>query len=126
MAKAGYVDGFVFSVPKKNKKDYLKMAELGRKTWMKHGALAYFECVGDDLKVQDMGGMKTRSFKEAVVAGKHDEVWFSFIVFKNKKHRDVVNAKVMKDEDMLSMPIKKVPFDMNKMAYGGFSVLVGG
>jgi len=45
-----YIDGYVIPIPKKNVNAYKKMAKLGCKTWMKHGALAYFECVADDTK----------------------------------------------------------------------------
>ncbi len=52
---AKYVDGFVLVVPKGKEVEYQKMAEMGRDSWMKHGALQYFECRGDDLKQQEMG-----------------------------------------------------------------------
>ncbi len=127
MKTGGYVDGFVLNVPKKGRNAYKKMAELGKRVWMKHGALAYYECLADDLKVQAMEGMKTRSFKEVAKAGNGDEVWFSFIVFKDAKHRKAVNAKVMKDQEMLAMgaEMKEMPVDMRKMAYGGFKVIIG-
>lgn len=48
---AKYVDGYVISIKKKNVKSYMKMANMGCKLWMEHGALDYYECVGDDLKV---------------------------------------------------------------------------
>ena len=121
-----YVDGFVLVIPKEKAEAYKKMAEEGRASWMKHGALAYFECKSDDLKQQEMGPAKSRSFSEMAGAEDGDDVWFSFIVFESKVHRDEVNAKVMKEmgeaydeqSDIVS------PFEMNKMAYGGFEVAV--
>ncbi len=126
MKTGGYVDGFVMNVPKKGRNAYKKAAALGAKIWMKHGAVAYYECLADDLKVQAMEGKKTRSFKDVAKAGIEDDVWFSFIVFKDKKHRKEVNAKVMKDPEMLaSTPdMKAMPFDMRKMAYGGFKTII--
>jgi alkaline phosphatase len=124
--KAGYVDGFVFVVPKKNQSDYRKMAILGKKIWMKHGALDYKECIGDDLKVKSMGGMKPLSFTKLARSKTGEAVWFSFISYKSKSHRDSVNAKVMKDP-LMSDPTwkdKPMPFDMRKMAYGGFKVVI--
>jgi uncharacterized protein YbaA (DUF1428 family) len=124
----GYVDGFVFPVPKKNVKAYKKMASEAGETWMKFGALAYYECQGDDLKIKAPKGMpKQRSFVELSESGKGDTTWFSFIVFKNRKHRDQVNKKVMayfgkKYADAKDM---SMPFDMAKMGYGGFKVEVG-
>lgn len=123
-----YVDGFVLVVPKNKVADYKKMAEGGRDSWMKHGALAYYECRGEDLVPQDMGGEKARAFSEMAKAGESDTVWFSFIIFKSKKHRDEVNAKVMAemDEQMKEYEGMKTPFDMKKMAFGGFQVEVEG
>lgn len=125
--KGAYVDGFLFVVPKKNAAAYKKMAQLGKKLWMKHGALDYKECKGDDLKPKGMGGMTPRRFGAAAGAKASEEVWFSFIVFKSKTHRDSVNKKVMadpamNDPKMAEMPM---PFDPTRMCYGGFKVEVG-
>lgn len=124
--KGGYVDGFVFTVTKKNFKAYKKMAQLGARVWKKHGALAYYECMADDIRVKSMGGSKPRSFKEMAKAKSNDTVWFSFIVFKNRKHRDLVNAKVMKDPLMNdpNWDMSTMPLDTTKMAYGGFKKIV--
>lgn len=125
---AKYVDGFVLVVPKGKEAEYQKMAEMGRDAWMKHGALQYFECRGDDLKQQEMGDQKSRAFQEMAGASAADNVWFSFIVFESKKHRDEVNKKVM---DEMSETFKdqsdfEMPAEMTKMAYGGFEVAVEG
>ena len=120
-----YVDGFVLVVPKKKLSEYRKMAEMGKKMWMKYGALDYKECVGNDLNIKPMGGVKPLSFIKMAKAKPTEDVWFSFIVYKSKKHRDEVNAKVMKE--MMKDPKSKdmsMPFDMKKMAYGGFKVIV--
>ena len=125
---AKYVDGFVFVVPKSNLKDYKKMAQWGKKVWMKHGALDYKECIGDDMhpKGMEVDGVKAQTFPEMAKAKSGDTVWFSFIVFKSKKHRDQVNAKVMKDPSMNDPKWKDMPmqFDMKRFAYGGFKVEV--
>ena len=123
-----YVDGFVLVIPKDKVEDYKKMAEDGRDSWMKHGALHYFECRGEDLAPQEMGDEKARAFTEMAGAGASDTVWFSFIIFKSKEHRDEVNAKVMAQmsEQAKEYEDMKMPFDMKKMAYGGFQVEVEG
>lgn len=123
-----YVDGFVLVVPKGKEADYQKMAEEGRDLWMKHGALQYFENRGDDLKQQEMGDQKSRSFKEVTGANDEENVWFSFIVFESKEHRDEVNKKVMEEMDELYKDKVdfEMPADMTKMAYGGFEVAVEG
>ena len=94
---AKYVDGFVLIVPKDKAEEYRKMAEMGRDSWMKHGALSYFECSGDDLVAMEMGEEKARSFPELTGAQADEAVWFSFITFESKEHRDKVNAEVMKE-----------------------------
>lgn len=125
---AKYIDGFVLVVPKGKEAEYEEMAKLGRDSWMKHGALQYFECRGDDLNQQEMGDQKSRAFQEMAGATADDNVWFSFIVFNSKEHRDEVNKKVMdemsesfKDKDDFEMPVQ-----MSRMAYGGFAVAVEG
>jgi alkaline phosphatase len=120
-----YTDGFVIAVKKGKLAEYKKMAELGARIWKKHGALEYFECVGDDLK-PDMGGMKCLTFPQLTKLKKGETVVFSFIVYKNKGHRNKVNAKVMKDPVMNNSQWKDkpMPFDMKRMAYGGFKAIV--
>jgi uncharacterized protein YbaA (DUF1428 family) len=123
-----YVDGFVIVVPKDKEDDYRQMAEQGRAMWMENGALEYFECKGDDLKQQEMGEEKTRAFPEMAGAATDEDVWFSFIVFSSKLHRDEVNGKVMAqmNEGSEGQEALPMPFDVKRMAYGGFEVAVEG
>jgi uncharacterized protein YbaA (DUF1428 family) len=114
-----YVDGYVLPVPKKNLKAYLRMAQMGEKVWRKHGALDYKECVGDDLKTK-----WGTTFSKTMKLKPGETVIFAYIVFKSRAHRDHVNAKVMKDSAMTGAP-KDMPFEMKRMVYGGFKVLVG-
>ena len=125
---AKYVDGFVLVVPRGKEDEYQKMAEEGRDSWMRHGALQYFECKGDDLKQQEMGDEKSRAYSEMTGATDDENVWFSFIVFESRQHRDEVNAKVMKEmgETYDENTDFVMPTDMNKMAYRGFEVTVEG
>lgn len=125
---AKYVDGFVLVVPKDKADDYRKMAEDGKQSWMKHGALQYFECKGNDLTPQDMGPEKSRTFTDMAGAQEGDDVWFSFIVFESKEHRDEVNKKVMAemDESYDEQSSFAMPFQMSQMAYGGFEAVVEG
>ena len=125
---AKYVDGFVLVVPKGKEAEYQKMAEMGRDSWMKHGALQYFECRGDDLKQQEMGDLKSRAFQEMAGASADENVWFSFIVFNSKEHRDEVNKKVMEEMSATysEQSSFEMPTDMKRMAYGGFAVAVEG
>ena len=125
---AKYVDGFVLVVPKGKEAEYQKIAEMGRDSWMKHGALQYFECRGDDLKQQEMGDEKSRAFAEMTGANSEENVWFSFVIFESKEHRDEVNKKVMEEmsESYKDMADFEMPADMTRMAYGGFEAAVEG
>lgn len=125
---AKYVDGFVLVVPKDKTEEYKKMAEMGRDIWMKLGALEYYECRGNDLTPQEMGGEKARAFPEMAGAKDDETVWFSFIVFKSKEHRDEVNAKMIEEmgKQMGENKDMSMPFEMKRMAYGGFQVEVEG
>ena len=114
-----YADGFVIPIPKKNVEAYRKIARKASKVWMEHGALEYYECVGDDLAVPaPMAG-----FPALAKLKKNETVVFAWIVYKSKAHRDRVNAKVMKDPRMHMSP-KDMPFDLSGMACGGFKVIV--
>ncbi len=125
---AKYVDGFVFVVPKNKVSEYMKMAQEGKKSWMKHGALQYFECMGEELKTKDVGGGKALEFTELMKTKSTENVWFSFVVYKSKKHRDEVNKKVMDEMSEKYKDVKDftMPFDMKRMTQGGFSVEVEG
>jgi alkaline phosphatase len=120
-----YVDGFVIPIKKKNVAAYKKMAEWGAKTWKKYGALEYFECVGDDLKIKKGMG---QSFPKLAKIKKGETVVFSYVVYKSRAHRDEVNKKVMKEmnnpENTKKYANMPMPFDMKRFAYGGFKVLV--
>ena len=107
-------------IPKKNLAAYKKMATGGAKAWKKHGALAYFECVGDDL-FPKMPGITL--FPTLAKAKAGETVVFAFIVYKSKAHRNAVNKKVMKEMNEQAPPTM-MPFDMKRMAFGGFKTIV--
>jgi uncharacterized protein YbaA (DUF1428 family) len=116
-----YVDGFVLPVPKKNVATYRRMARQAGKVWRQHGALQFRECMGDDLNVKGMGA----TFPRKLAVKRGETVFFSFIVFKSRAHRDRVNARVMKDPRMgKMMEAGPMPFDVKRMLYGGFKVVV--
>jgi uncharacterized protein YbaA (DUF1428 family) len=117
---ANYVDGFVVPVPKKNIDAYRRMARKAGKIWREHGALQYIECIADDVKP----GKRT-SFPQSVKLKAGETVVFSWIVYKSRKQRDNVNAKVMKDPRLARMMNPKtLPFDGMRMFWGGFKVML--
>jgi len=121
---ARYVDGFLLPVPKKNLGTYRRIAKVAAKVWRQHGALDYVESVGDDLACPGHP-----SFEKRAACKRGEVAVFSYITYRSRAHRDRVNAKVMKDPrmvkmmEMMSNP-KTWPFDMKRMSYGGFRVLV--
>jgi len=117
---AHYVDGFVVPVPTAKVEAYRQMAEDAGRVWKEYGALQFVECVADDVKPG-----KVTSFPQSVQLKADETVVFSYIVFRDRAHRDEVNAKVMADPRIkASMEGKEVPFDMQRMFYGGFRTLV--
>jgi uncharacterized protein YbaA (DUF1428 family) len=117
---AGYVDGFVIPVPKRKVAAYRRIARTAGKVWRDHGALDYVECIGDDVKPG-----KLTSFPQAVKLKPGEVVWFSWILYRSRAHRDRVNARVMKDPRLAKMmDPKAMPFDGKRMFWGGFKVAV--
>lgn len=121
MTKGKYVDGFVIVIPAKNVEAYKKMAREGRAAWLKYGALDYKECIGDDITP----GRGPSDFAKLTKLKEGETVWFSFITFKSRAHRDAVNKKVMAHfEKKYSKEKIDMPFDMKRLTYGGFKVEV--
>ena len=117
---ARYVDGFLLPVPKKNLAAYRRMARLAGKIWREHGALDFKECAGDDMNVKF--GLP---FPRQMRLKRGELPVFSWIVFKSRRDRDRVNAAVMQDPRLAKMMDQRaMPFDVKRMAYGGFKVLV--
>lgn len=115
-----YVDGFVLAVPRKNIEAYRRAARKAGKVWREHGALQYVESVADDVKPG-----KLTSFPQAVKLKANEVVWFSWIVYKSRRHRDQVLKKVLSDSRLKSMmDPKQMPFDSTRMIYGGFKVAI--
>ena len=115
-----YVDGFVVPVPLARLSEYKKLARKCAKVWIEHGALQVCECAADDVKPG-----KSTSFPQAVKLREGETVVFSTIVYKSRKQRDQVKAKVMADPRMAPMMSSKdLPFDSKRMFWGGFKQIV--
>ena len=117
---ARYVDGFVVPVTRRKLAAYRSIARKAGRVWLEHGALEYKECVADDVKPG-----KYTSFPQSVKLKPSEVVFFSWIVYRSRRQRDRVNAKVMKDPRLAAMMNpRKVPFDGKRMFWGGFKVFV--
>ena len=113
-----YVDGFVVAVPKQNLEAYKALARKAGEVWKEHGAIAYVECIGDDVPYG-----KLTSFPRAVQAKDDETVVFSWIVYASRAQRDEINAKVMADP-RLKAEMASMPFDGKRMIYGGFETFL--
>ena len=114
-----YVDGYVIPIPRTRVQAYRRIAQKAGRIWREHGALEFRECVGDDLKVKGLV-----AFPRLARVKPGETVVFSWVVYRSRAHRDRVNAKVQKDPRITGMSNQAMPFDMKRMAYGGFKVLV--
>jgi uncharacterized protein YbaA (DUF1428 family) len=115
-----YVDGFVVPVPVKNLPAYRRLAKKTGKVWKEYGALDYKEWVGDDTPVG-----KLTSFPRSVKLKRGETVIFAWIVYKSRKDRDRINARVMQDPRLADiMKGKNLPFDGKRLIFGGFKLLL--
>lgn len=113
-----YVDGFVLAVPKANLDAYKQLAETAGAVWKEHGALAFVECIGDDVPYGEV-----TSFPRAVQAKEDEVVVFSWAVYESRQSRDAVMAKVMADPRMKS-DLSAMPFDGKRIIFGGFQPFI--
>jgi uncharacterized protein YbaA (DUF1428 family) len=114
-----YVDGFLLAVPARKLAAYRRMSAKAGKVWREHGALEYRECVGDDLTKHGT------PFQKRVKPKRGEVVVFSWIVYKSRAHRNQILPRIMKDKRLAGqMDTKALPFDVKRMSYGGFKVLV--
>jgi uncharacterized protein YbaA (DUF1428 family) len=122
---AVYVDGFVLAVPKKNLAAYRRIARLAGKVWREHGALAYVECWGDSFESKHDGKTHKSLFPKMVKLKPGETVVFSWITYKSKADHDRIMKKVMADPRLAEMMNPEhMPFDMKRMAWGGFKSIV--
>lgn len=113
-----YVDGFLLPLPTDKMEAYREQAEKAGKVWIEHGALAFKECIGEDLTTEEL-----LPFPKVIGTKENETVVFSYIVFKDRQHRDEVNAKVMADPRIQGASCEEI-FDFRRMAYGGFQCIV--
>lgn len=115
-----YIDGFVYPIPRDRLEDYKNLVVEVAEIWKEHGALDYWEAVGDDLHLEG-----TRSFTDVVLATKNECILFGWVIFASCESRDLVNKKVATDPRIAElMPAANAGFDAERMAYGGFQTFV--
>jgi uncharacterized protein YbaA (DUF1428 family) len=108
-----YVDGFVLPVPRDKIDAYKAHARTAGEIWKEYGALAFVECIGDDVPYGTL-----TSFPRAVQVKDDEVVVFSWIVYRSRAERDAVNQKVMADPRLQG----DMPFDGKRLIFGGFEM----
>ena len=121
---ADYVDGFILPIPRESVDLYKQIANQVAEIWIEHGALAYYEYVGDDIHLEG-----TRSFHEFAGAKEDEAVILGWTVFDSRESRDRINELVVKDPRMsdLIAPLtnpEHLVFDFGRMVFGGFKPIV--
>ena len=113
--KLGYADGYLLAVPTANKEAYREHAAKAADIFKDYGAVRIVEAWGDDVP-----DGKVTDFKGAVKAKDDEVVVFSWIEWPSKQVRDEAWPKVMQDE-RLKPDMANMPFDGQRMIYGGFA-----
>lgn len=117
---AHYIDGFVFPIPRDRRNEYKRLAQAAARIWKEHGALDYWEYIGDDLKLEG-----TRSFTDLIAATEEETIVFGWVVFNSREARDLANEKVAADPRMAELiASSNSGFDAKRMAYGGFQLFI--
>ena len=112
-----YVDGFVAPVLTGKRDAYRDMARRAAPIFLEHGALQVVESLSDDVP----HGKQT-DFYRAVAAEDGELINFSWIVWPSKEARNAGMEKVMADDRMKQLD--DMPFDMKRMIFGGFEVIL--
>jgi uncharacterized protein YbaA (DUF1428 family) len=113
-----YVDGFVVAVPTANREKFKQHAEAAAAIFKEYGALSVAECWGDDVPEG-----KLTSFPMAVKLKEDETVVFSWIIWPSRQTRDAGMQKVMADP-RLQPDVNPMPFDGQRMIFGGFEMIV--
>ena len=113
-----YVDGFVAAVPTANREAFRQHALQAAVFFRENGALQVIECWGDDVPEG-----KTTSFPMAVKCRPEETVVFSWVVWPSRAVRDTAHAK-MTDDPRLAADLNPMPFDGERLIYGGFEMIV--
>ena len=112
-----YIDGFVAPVKTSDREAYKAYAERSIPAFKEFGAIGMVEGWGDDVPQGTL-----TSFPMAVQCKPDETVVFSWVWWPSKEVRDVGNKKMMEDPRMAAM--HDMPFDGQRMIYGGFEPIV--
>lgn len=119
---AKYVDVYLIAIAEENIPAYKKLAAQASKVFMRHGALSYREYVGSDMSSEH----GTVGFPQLMKAKQGETVVYAAVEFKSEAHRNKVMKAIFGDPELAAMTPEKPLFDCERMAYGGFKLLVDG
>lgn len=117
-----YIDGFVIAVPTANKDKFIAHANKGDSVFKELGATRILECWGDDVKAG-----KHTDFRRAVDAKEDETIVLSWVEWPDKQTRDAAMERMdelMKTDDRMNPEKNPMPFDGQRMIYGGFQPIV--
>ena len=112
-----YIEGFVAAIPTANRDVYIEHAKTGSEFFKKLGATRVIECWGDDVPKGEV-----TDFYKATQAKDDETVIFSWVEYPDKATRDAANEKMRSDPEAMNMDM---PFDAQRMFWGGFEQVVG-
>lgn len=113
-----YMDVYVAAVPTAKKQAYLDHARLMDKLFKQAGALEIVETWGNDGADGEL-----TSFPMAVKCEPGETVAVGWIKWPSKDARDAAWGQLMQRPEMQS-GANPMPFDGNRMIFGGFDVIL--
>ena len=111
-----YVNGAVIPVPTASKDAYIAKSGEMAAIFKDHGATHVVDCWGTDVP-----DGKVTSFPMAVQCRDDETIVFSWIIWPSKGAADAGMQKAMSDSRMGD---GDMPFDMKRMIFGGFEMVV--
>ncbi len=114
--QAGYVDGVLTPVPAANREAYLAFVRRFSDLVREHGATRTVDAWGDDVP-----DGKVTDYKGAVNTKEGEKIAYGWVEWPSKQVRDAAWEKLRSDPRMQQMDM---PFDGQRMIFGGFSPIL--
>jgi uncharacterized protein YbaA (DUF1428 family) len=113
-----YVDAMVCAVPNANRAACVEYARGLAPLFKQHGALAVVDCWGDDVP-----DGKLTSFPLAAKREPHEAVVLSWVLWPSREVRETA-WKTLMDDPRMKPERNPMPFDGERMIYGGFQTIL--
>ena len=115
-----YVDVYLLPIPEENIPAYKKLATKAGKVFIKHGALRYREYVAADLNNE----CDSITFDKQVKLKPGETLVYAAVEFASEAARNKANKLIAEDSSLVAMMTGEPLFDVKRMAYGGYKILV--